>query len=115
MSVTTNAFGKISISDEAIALVTGHCALQCYGVIDLVPKKLTDNIAEIFNKQPLSRGVKVSTFNDRIFIDIYVIIKHGLSVPAVTESLKKTIKYNLESFTGMIVETVNVYVVGLKI
>ena len=33
---TKNAYGNISISDEAIACATKHIALDCYGVIDLV-------------------------------------------------------------------------------
>ena len=33
---TINSYGKISISDEAIAVVASYTALECYGVVDLV-------------------------------------------------------------------------------
>lgn len=116
MSVTTsNYYGKIYISDEAIAAVAASAALECYGTVDLVSKKLSDSFAELFKKQQLGKGVKVITNENRIFIDIFVVLKYGVSVSAVAESLKKAIKYRVEEFSGMIVDTVNVNVVGVRV
>ena len=55
------------------------------------------------------------TNGDRIFIDLYVIIKYGVSIDAVATSLKKAVKYDVENFTGMVVDTVNVNVMGVKV
>ncbi len=116
MSVTTsNYYGKIFISDEAIASVAASAALECVGVVDLVNKKLSDNFAELFKKQQLGKGVKVITNGNRIFIDLFVILKYGISISAVAESIKKTIKYKVEEFSGMIVDAVNVNVVGVRV
>ncbi len=116
MSVTTsNYYGKIVISDEAIAAVAASAAIECYGVVDLVSKKLSDNFAEIFKKQQLGKGVKVITNENKIFIDIYVVLKYGVSISAVAESLKKAVKYRVEEFSGMIVDSVNVNVVGVRV
>lgn len=116
MSVNTaNAYGRMFISDEAIAVVAGHAAMECYGVIDLVSKKLSDNFAELFKKQPLSRGVKILTVDNRIYIDLYVILKYGVSITAVAESLKRSVKYSVENFTGMIVDSVNINVIGVRV
>ena len=71
MSVNTaNVYGKISISDEAIAIVAGHTALDCYGIVDLVAKKLSDNFAMLFKKQNYNKGVKVLTVDNKIYIDL---------------------------------------------
>ncbi|HEY8424094.1 MAG TPA: Asp23/Gls24 family envelope stress response protein [Clostridia bacterium] len=116
MSVhTTNAYGKISVTEEAIAQVAGYTALDCYGVVDLVSKRLSDHIAELFKRHSVSKGVKVITNGDRIFIDLYVILKYGVSIEAVAESIKKSVKYNVEKFTGMVVDSLNVNVVGVKV
>ena len=116
MSVTTsNYYGKIVISDEAIASVAASAALECVGVVDLVSKKLSDNFADLFKKQQLGKGVKVITNGNRIFIDLFVILKYGISISAVAESIKKTIKYKVEEFSGMIVDAVNVNVVGVRV
>ena len=116
MSVTTsNSYGKISISDLAIAKVASWAALESYGIVDTVSRRFTDSFSEMFKRDAGGKGVKVVTSGNRIFIDVSVLIKYGVSIEAVAESLKEGIKYKVEYFTGMIVETVNVNVVGLKL
>ncbi len=114
MSVSTsNVFGKISISDQAIAKVAKNAALECYGIVDTVSRRLGDSLSELLKKSD-GRGIKVATAGDRIFIDVDVIIKYGVSINAVAESLKEGVKYKVERFTGMIVDTVNVNIMGVK-
>jgi len=113
--VTSNAYGKICIYPESIAIVAGHAALECYGVVDLVANKLSDNFALLFKKQPSNKGVKILTVDNKIYIDLYVILKFGVSISAVAESLKKAVKYSVEEFTGMIVDSVNVNVLGVRV
>ncbi len=112
---TINAYGKITISNDAIAAVTGHIAKDCYGVIDLVSQNFSDNFSELFKKKPLNKGVKIITVNNRIYIDLYVILKYGVSIATVTENLKSAIKYGVEQFTGMIIDSVNINVVGVRV
>jgi len=112
---TLNNYGKITITDEAIANVAGYFALECYGVVDLVPKRFSDNITELFKKGHYRRGVKVSTHDNKISLDLYVILKYGVTINAVADSLKKSVKYNVEDFTGMIVESINVNIMGVKV
>lgn len=115
MSVkTSNAYGKISISDEAIAKVAAHASLECYGIVEMVSYRLSDSFFDLFKKDRI-KGVKVVTNGDRIFIDVYVIIKFGVSISAVADSLKDAVKYKVEKFTGMIVDTVNVNIAGVKL
>ncbi len=116
MSVSTsNAYGKISISDLAIAKVASRAALESYGIVDTVSRRLSDSFSELFKKDAGGKGVKVTTSGNRIFIDVAVLIKYGVSIEAVAESLKEGIKYKVEYFTGMIVDTVNVNVIGLQL
>ncbi len=110
---TNNYYGNISISDNAIRTVAGFVALECYGVVDLVSKNFKDSARELLRKEHYSKGITLSHIDNRLFIDIHCILKYGVSVSAVAESLKKSIKYSVESFTGMIVDTVNVHVVGV--
>lgn len=112
---TSNVYGKISISDVAIAKVASHAAMECYGIVDLVSRKFTDSLSEMLKKDSEGRGVKVSTSGDRIYIDLYVKVKYGVSIKAVAESLKESVKYKVEKFTGMIVDSVNVNIIGVKL
>jgi len=116
MSVTTkNSHGRISISDEAIAKVAASVAMECYGVVELVSRGFTDSLKELFRRSSGTRGVKVATVGDRIYIDVYVVLKYGVSITAVAESLKESVKYRVENFTVMLVDTVNVNIVGVKL
>ena len=116
MSVnTSNAYGKITISDMAIAKVASQAAMECYGIVDTVSRRFTDSLAELFKKYTRGKGVKVTTDGDKIYIDVYVIIKFGVSINAVAQSLKESVKYRVERFTGMIVDSVNVNVIGVRL
>ena len=112
---TSNAYGKISISNEAIAKVAAFASLECYGIVEMVSRKFTDTLSQFFKKDNGAKGVKVVTTGDRIFIDVYVIIKFGVSISAVADSLKEAVKYKVENFTGMVVDTVNVNITGVKL
>jgi len=112
---TSNAYGNILITDEAIAQVAGSSALDCYGIVDLVSKKFSDSLADMFKRHRTSRGVRVTTYDDLIFIDLFVFIKYGVSIDAVAQSLKKAVKYKVENFTNMLVDTINVNIIGVKV
>lgn len=112
---TNNYYGNISISDNSIRIVAGYVALECYGVVDLVSKSIVDSAKELMKKESYSKGIKISHIDNRIFIDVYCILKYGVSVSAVAESLRKAVKYSVENFTGMLVNAVNVHVVGVRV
>jgi uncharacterized alkaline shock family protein YloU len=57
--------------------------------------------------------VQVRANGDRIYIDLAVVVKYGVSIKAVVEALKESVKYKVERFTGMIVDTINVNVTGV--
>lgn len=116
MKVTTkNYYGKISISADAVAAVAGYAALDCYGVVDLVSKGFFVSIKELFAKQQYLKGIGIKVLDGRIFLKVHAIFKYGVSINAVSESLKKSVKYNVEKFTGMIVNSVSVHVEGVRV
>lgn len=113
MAVSTkNAYGKITISDNAIANATAHIAKDCYGVIDLTTNKYASKTR---SKKNHTKGVKIITLENRIFIDLHVVLKYGVSIKSVTENLKSAVKYGIEKFTGMIVDSVNINIVGVRV
>lgn len=112
---TQNFYGAITVTDDVVASVVGHLAMECYGVVDMVSTKFSDIFADLFKVNNKSRGVRVTTKGDRIYLDVYVVFRYGVSIGAVAASLKSTIKYGVEKFTGMIVQTINVHVVGIKL
>jgi len=116
MALTTqNKFGKISISDETIQIVASKAASECYGVVDLVSRRFSDNLGQIFNKSKNGRGIIVQINNNQMFIEVFAIFKVGVNVEAVKKSLSDAVKFSLETFTGMTVKHVYVNVVGIRV
>lgn len=115
MSVkTNNIYGKIVISDKTIERFIANVAMDCYGIVEFSAKNIIDSVISFFAYGKETKGVKVRSFGDRIFIDVAVIVKYGVSIKAVVEALKESVKYKVERFTGMIVDTINVKVTGVK-
>lgn len=116
MSVnTSNIYGKISISDKAIAKLVSHACFESYGVVGLDSYRFKDSLTELFRKKNSTKGVRITTVGDRIYITLSIIIKFGVSISAVAESLKEAVKYKVEKFTGMIVDTIDVNIIGVKL
>ncbi|MBP5405231.1 MAG: Asp23/Gls24 family envelope stress response protein [Clostridia bacterium] len=115
MAVTTsNKYGKITVSDEAVAMCAYHAASECYGVAELVSKGFRKSITSFFGKNKHAVGIRVKTLDNKIFIEIWACLKEGVQPDAVTESLRSVVSYSVESFTGMRVIDVKVNVVGTK-
>ncbi|MDR3292600.1 MAG: Asp23/Gls24 family envelope stress response protein [Clostridiales bacterium] len=112
---TSNIHGRITISDDAVAMVAAYAVSECYGVTELVSNRFSDIVADIFNKRKYGKGVRVTTSDNRVFLSISVSIKKDINTDAVKESLKRAVTYSVESFTGMRVKSVDVNIVGYKI
>ena len=112
---TSNVYGNITISDDAVSVIVSRVALDCYGVVALASRRLSDSVLMLFNRIPLNKGVKIITMDNRVFVDLYVILKDGISKEAVVENLKSSVTYNVEHLTGMRVKSVAVHVVGIKL
>ena len=112
---TNNVYGNIIISNSTIEKFVERTSLECYGIAEFVSDGVVRTILEKFFKKSMTKGVKVRTTSNRIFIDVFVILKFGLSINATAESLRETIKYKVEKFTGMLVDTVNINIMGIKI
>ena len=111
---TNNIYGKILISGNTIERFVAHVAKDCYGIVAFVPSSFWDKAVGFFRFRTYVAGVKVHTAGDRIFIDVSVTVKYGVSIKAVVDALKTSIKYQVEKFTGMIVDTMNVKVMGVE-
>lgn len=112
---TKNKYGTITISDDAVARVVSKVARDCYGVADLVGRRISDCILTLLNKESVFKGVKLVTEGNRIYIDLFILLKADLNRDAVVNSLKSSVEYNVENFTGMRVMSVDVHVLGVML
>jgi uncharacterized alkaline shock family protein YloU len=112
---TVNELGNMEISDDVVASIAGIATIGCAGIVGMASVRASDGLAELLKRENLARGVKVSTQGDRINIDLYVIIEYGISMVAVANNVIDAVRYNVESMTGVSVDTVNVCVQGVRV
>jgi uncharacterized alkaline shock family protein YloU len=114
MGEETTSLGGIHISPNAVATIAYHATLQSYGVVGLAPKNLADGIVSQITREP-SRGVSVHYHEDKIDIDVHVIVEYGTRITSVAESVANTVRFHVERALGLRVNSVNVHVAGLRV
>ncbi len=106
--------GKLVLSEEAISTIAGAAAIECYGVVGMAGRKMTDGISEILGKENLSRGVSVSVDGDAVYIDLAVILGYGIRINEVARMIADKVRYTVEKATGLKVAKVTVNVQGIR-
>ena len=112
----STTMGKILIADDLIASIAGFAAVENYGIVGMNSKKASDSFVELFGKDNMRRGVKVTIVSpDVIDIDLYVTLEYGVSLPAVAQNARSNVKYRVEEMTGLTVRAVNVHVENIRV
>lgn len=106
--------GRIEISPAAIAALASEAVLESYGVVGMASRNLIDGISEMLQGDRARRGVVVHQDNERIIIDLYIIVQYGTRISEVAQSVMSRVKFTLEQTLGLPVQEVNVHVQGLR-
>lgn len=112
---TENENGVIVLSDNVIARVAGIAASNCYGVVGMAYKNATDSIASLLKWDSITKGIKVSTDEEKIIVDLHIIVEYGVNINAICESIVEQVKYAVEDATGFKVGNINVNVDGVRV
>ena len=112
----SNDYGKIDISNEVIASVVGSKAVECYGIVGMASKQqVKDGIAEILGQENYSKGIIVKDNNGVINVDMYIIVSYGTKISEVASNLQSTVKYTLEKTLKVKVNSINIFVQGVRV
>lgn len=114
MSEEKTTLGSIHVSPNAVAAIAYHATLHSYGVVGLASKNLAVGLAQTITKDP-NRGVSVRYDDEKIDIDIYVIVQYGTRITSVATSVANTVRFNVEKALGLRVNSIDVHVAGLRI
>ena len=111
-----SGLGQIIIDTDVIATYAGSVAVECFGIVGMAAVNMKDGLVKLLKKDYLNHGIAVSIDeNNEITLDFHVIISYGVSVATVADNLMETVKYKVESFTGMTVKAMNIYVEGVRV
>jgi len=106
--------GTVHVSPKAVATIASHALLTSYGVVGMASKNAFNELAATLTNDP-HHGIDVRLEQDKIVIDVYVIMQHGTRITSVAESVINAVRFNVEKALGIPVQQINMYVQGLRL
>ena len=106
-----NEESGIQIADDVVAVIAGKSASEVAGVYNMAGGL---GITEVFGKKNLSKGIKVDINEQKVKIDVNIIVEYGARIPDVAFEIQNRVKKAVESMTGLNVLEVNVHVQGVN-
>lgn len=110
-----NGNGQILVDKEVIARCAGASAVECFGIVGMASINVKDGLAKLLKVENLSHGVNVDFDDNRVSINMHIIVSYGVNIPSVCQNLLETVKYRVEEMTGLEVITVNIFVDGIRV
>ena len=110
----SDELGNIHISEEVLAAIAAAAALEVEGVSGLAAN-LGSDIAELLGKKNLAKGVRVKMEEDKVEVELSVLMAYGYTIPEMGKSIQEGVKNAIESMTGLEVACVNVNVGGITL
>lgn len=108
--------GIITIHPEVIAKYAGSVAVGCFGIVGMAAVNVKDGLVRLLKKESLTHGIQVEISEEnRIELNFHVIVSYGVNILTVSDNLMNNVKYKVEEFTGMKVDTINIFVEGVRV
>lgn len=111
-----NDFGQIDISNDVIAQVAGSAAIECYGIVGMASKhQIRDGLTDILRKENFAKGVVIRQEGEDLHIDMYIIVSYGTKISEVAYQVQSKVKYTINKILGLNVQSVNIFVQGVRV
>jgi uncharacterized alkaline shock family protein YloU len=95
--------------------VAGYAALECYGIVAMSSKRAKDGLVQWLGRENLSKGIQIKMVDDMLDVELFIIVEYGISIAEVCKTIVDTVRYKLESMTGVKVRRVNISVEGVRV
>lgn len=104
----------IKISNDVVAVIAGVAVSEVQGVSGMAGG-FAGGITEVLSgKKNLAKGIKVDIEEEKVKIDVNIIVEYGSRIPDVAFEIQTRVKKAVENMTGFKVEEVNVHVQGVN-
>lgn len=110
-----NHLGVIDISHEYFVNLVGNAVVNCFGVAAMSTVDAKQGLVQkLKKKETLDKGIRVRVKNQKLVIDLHIIVTYGTNISAIVKSIMHKVQYIVEEKTGFPVARVNVYVDGMQ-
>jgi uncharacterized alkaline shock family protein YloU len=107
--------GQVVVTDRAIADIVGWTVLECYGVVGMASPNLGRGVARLLTRDKLHQGILIDQDDDRLKIDLYIVVEHGLNVAEVAGNVRSQVAYNVQRTTGRQISDLHIHVQGVRV
>lgn len=114
-NIIQNKLGKIEIAKEVIAVIAGNAAMDCYGLVGMASRKMSDGITELLGRENLGKGVEVELTEDEFFVNLYIIVQYGTKINEVANNVIDRVDFTLKNILGFSPDKINVIVHGVRV
>ncbi|WP_396020249.1 Asp23/Gls24 family envelope stress response protein [Bacillus sp. ISL-34] len=112
MNDYNTGLGKVEIAPEVIEVIAGIAASEVEGVAHMRGNFAT-GVVEKLGKKNHGKGVKVDLTGESIKVELYCVMKFGVSIPKVAQEVQDNIREALLNMTAIDAGEVNIHVVGI--
>ncbi len=107
--------GAVHIANDVLADIAGFAALESYGIVGMASPTKADGVAQLLPRQKLRKGVKISSADHGVEVDLYVVIEHGTNIAEVSHNLANLVMHTLKEMADVAVARTDVHVMGVKV
>ncbi len=115
VKLNENPEGTVSFATDVVATIAGLAANEVEGVASMTSSSST--FADILSRKSsrnYTKGVKVDIDNNRVAVDVTIIVDYGSPVPDVAKNIQENVKKAIETMSGLDVLSVDVHVQGVS-
>ena len=66
-------------------------------------------------QQNLAKGVKIEHKDEKLIIELFVMVEYGTKISVISNNIIQKVKYNVENYTGLKVAAITVNVQAVRI
>lgn len=114
-AMSENITGNLHVANEVLADMVGNAAMESYGIVGMAAPNAADGIAKILPASRLRRGVVVTTTDNGVHVDLYVVIEYGTNINTVSQNLIDRVTFVLKEYARVPLDGVEVHVQGIKV
>ena len=106
--------GAIRVHNSVIAAIARLATLKVPGVVEM-SGSFAEGLASMVGKASFDRGIKVDMEDQKLNLDLHIVIAFGVRIPQVAWSIQNDVRKAIEDMTGKKIGLINVIVQGVRL
>lgn len=105
--------GNIEVAPEVLEIIASIAASDIEGVASM-RGNFASGVVERLGKKVHGKGIKTDLSEEGLMIDVFCVVKYGVSIPQTALKIQEQIRQTLENMTSLQTQEVNVHITGVQ-